>query len=47
MGFDNDFVFPEGMGMGLRYQMASDAVSPIFSSVAAKAMKDIMTKESK
>jgi DNA (cytosine-5)-methyltransferase 1 len=40
MGFDGDFSFPQGLGLGLRYQMAVDAVSPVFSYTAATVMKD-------
>jgi DNA (cytosine-5)-methyltransferase 1 len=43
MGFDPKFHFPEGLGLGLRYQMVVDAVSPVFSRVAAKVMKDLMS----
>jgi len=40
MGFDGDFSFPPGLGLGLRYQMVVDAVSPVFSCVAATVIKD-------
>ena len=36
MGFDDDFRFPEGTGLGDRYQMIADSVSPMFSYTAAK-----------
>jgi DNA (cytosine-5)-methyltransferase 1 len=42
MGFRRGFRFPEGMGMGLRYQMAADSVSPFFSRAAAKAVKRLL-----
>ncbi len=42
MGFPEDFRFPEGMPIGLRYQMVADAVSPTFSNVLAKAIKVVM-----
>lgn len=42
MGFDEDYVFPEGMGMGIRYQMVADAVSPVFSYAAACVAKEIL-----
>jgi DNA (cytosine-5)-methyltransferase 1 len=41
MGFDSGFRFPQEFGLGIRYQMVVDSVSPIFSSLAA-----IVTKES-
>jgi len=42
MGFDNDFRFPDGCGMSIRYQMVADAVSPVFSRVCAKTMKKVL-----
>lgn len=42
MGFDKDFAFPEGMGMLLRYQMAADAVSPIFAYAAACVIRKMV-----
>lgn len=45
MGFDKSFCFPDGIGIGLRYQMIVDAVSPIFSYVAARVMKDLFNSE--
>jgi len=42
MGFDMDFKFPSGSGMTIRYQMVSDAVSPIFSQVCAKIIKKVL-----
>jgi len=44
MGFDENFVFPEGMGLGIRYQMVVDAVSPIFAYAAARVIKKIMKR---
>jgi DNA (cytosine-5)-methyltransferase 1 len=41
MGFDNDFHFPEGIGLKRGYQMVADAVSPVFSSVSANVIKEI------
>lgn len=38
MGFSNLFRFPEGAGLGIRYQMIVDSVSPIFSDLAARAI---------
>ena len=36
MGFNHGFQFPSGMGVGERYQMLVDSVSPVFSDVLAK-----------
>lgn len=38
MGFNHGFSFPEGLGMGIRYQMLVDSVSPVFSAVLAQAV---------
>ena len=35
MGFNHGFHFPSGMGVGERYQMLVDSVSPVFSEVLA------------
>jgi DNA (cytosine-5)-methyltransferase 1 len=42
MGFPDEFRFPEGMGMGMRYQMVADSVSPVFSSIAAQIIKGML-----
>ena len=42
MGFDREFHFPQGMGMGIRYQMVTDAVSPVFAYAAACVVKEIL-----
>ena len=42
MGFPKNFHFKEGEGLGIRYQMVVDSVSPIFSYAAAKCIKDIL-----
>lgn len=39
MGFDSQFRFPEELGIGARYQMVVDAVSPVFSYAAAKVVR--------
>lgn len=39
MGFSDSFIFPEKIGLTLRYQMVVDAVSPVFSEVFARAIK--------
>jgi len=46
MGFDENFHFPKGLGLGSRYQMIVDAVSPVFSYAAANAIKEIINEES-
>jgi len=46
MGFDWDFRFPEGIGLGSRYQLVVDAVSPVFSYTAAKVIRQIFLGES-
>ena len=45
MGFDRGFHFPKGMGMGIRYQMVADAVSPVFAYAAACVTKEIFKTE--
>lgn len=42
MGFDRSFTFPEGMGIGKRYQMVADTVSPVFAQAAAKAVDQVL-----
>jgi DNA (cytosine-5)-methyltransferase 1 len=44
MGFDDNFRFPKGFGLGLRYQMVVDAVSPFFSSAAATAIREMINE---
>lgn len=39
MGFPDKYVFPEKMGLTMRYQMVVDAVSPVFSEILAYAIK--------
>jgi len=43
MGFDEDFSFPEETGIGARYQMIADSVSPMFSRAVAQTVKEILT----
>ena len=45
MGFDQGFHFPKGMGMGVRYQMVADAVSPVFAYAAACVIKEIFNTQ--
>ncbi|MDI6720652.1 MAG: DNA cytosine methyltransferase [Methanomicrobiales archaeon] len=42
MGFPSNFRFPEKMGMGMRYQMVANAVSPMVSSKLARVIKHMM-----
>jgi DNA (cytosine-5)-methyltransferase 1 len=42
MGFDSQFGFPAGLGIGLRYQMVADSVSPMFSLAAARAIRKML-----
>jgi len=42
MGFDSNFKFPEKIGMSIRYQMVADAVSPVFSGICAKIIKELL-----
>lgn len=41
MGFD-DFVFPDHIPMGRRYQMVVDSISPVFSAVLADVVSDVL-----
>jgi DNA (cytosine-5)-methyltransferase 1 len=41
MGFDEKFCFPDGLGIGLRYQMVVDSVCPVFSRIAATIIQDM------
>lgn len=45
MGFDWDFCFPESVGLGVKYQLIVDAVSPVFSYAAAKVIKRMISGE--
>ncbi|ADR35553.1 C-5 cytosine-specific DNA methylase [Oceanithermus profundus DSM 14977] len=45
IGFDRTFRFPEGASMKTRYQMVADAVSPVFSRIAARAIREILEEE--
>jgi len=42
MGFDEDFYFPEDIGLVAKYQMIADAVSPVFSYALAKNIRKII-----
>ena len=42
MGFDRGYSFPAGMGIGRRYQMVADSVSPVFSYAAARAINRLL-----
>ncbi|PSO09064.1 hypothetical protein B9Q04_02355 [Candidatus Marsarchaeota G2 archaeon BE_D] len=41
MGFPEEYKFPQ-VGLGARYQMVADAVSPVFSKVAAQAVTRLL-----
>jgi len=45
MGFDSDFRFPQHFGLGIRYQMAVDSVSPVFSYPAATVTRELISTE--
>lgn len=42
MGFDENVHFPDGLGLGVRYQMIVDSVSPVFSLAAARVVKELI-----
>lgn len=42
MGFGRGFRFPDHIGIGQKYQMTVDSVSPVFSHVAALVIRDMM-----
>ena len=42
MGFNHGFHFPEDVGMGHRYQMLADSVSPAFSASLASIIKEFL-----
>jgi DNA (cytosine-5)-methyltransferase 1 len=43
MGFADEFIFPEDVGIGLKYQMIVDSVSPVFSEIAAKIIQEMLS----
>jgi DNA (cytosine-5)-methyltransferase 1 len=43
MGYDSRFRFPQDYGLGARYQMVVDSVSPTFSYPAAKVTEEIIS----
>lgn len=45
MGFPQEFTFPEGLGIGTRYQMVADSVSPAFSCAAARVIKQLLGRK--
>jgi len=45
MGFDPDFRFPPGTSRTVRYQMAADAVSPVFSRACALTVRRLLWGE--
>lgn len=44
MGFPQDFRFPKDMGVGMRYQMVVDVVSPTISEILADVVKKCYSK---
>jgi DNA (cytosine-5)-methyltransferase 1 len=42
MGFDREFRFPPGTSRTARYQMAADAVSPVFSLACARTVRRLL-----
>jgi site-specific DNA-cytosine methylase len=42
MGFSRSFQLPEKSSMWIRYQMAVDSVSPYFSRVAGRILKNLL-----
>ncbi len=42
MGYPDNFYFPEDIGIGAKYQMVADSVSPTFSFIAAKIIRDMI-----
>ena len=44
MGFNHGFKFPDGLGVGERYQMLVDSVSPVFSDILARYTADHFRK---
>ncbi len=42
MGFPRSYSFPPEMGMGQRYQMVVDSVSPVFSHAAARVVAEFL-----
>ncbi len=44
MGFSSEFRFPEDMGVGMRYQMVVDVVSPTISKIIAEVVKECYVK---
>lgn len=45
MGFDREFRFPPGTSRTARYQMAADAVSPVFSHACARTVRRLLWGE--
>jgi DNA (cytosine-5)-methyltransferase 1 len=44
MGFPSKFRFPDKMGVGMRYQMVVDVVSPTISEIIAEVVKECYVK---
>lgn len=46
MGFPEDFRFPPGMGLGMKYQMVANAVSPVAAQKMARVVREIIERRS-
>lgn len=44
MGFPEDFRFPPGMGLGMKYQMVANAVSPVAAQKMARVVREIIER---
>ncbi len=42
MGFPDDFCFSSGMGLGMRYQMVANAVSPVAARKIARVVREML-----
>lgn len=46
MGFPEDFRFPPRMGLGMKYQMVANAVSPVAAQKMARVVREIIERRS-
>ncbi len=44
MGFPEDFRFPSGMGLGMRYQMVANAVSPVAAQKIGRTVREMLER---
>lgn len=42
MGYDQEYTFPDAIGIGIKYQMVADSVSPVVSYTIAKVIKEMI-----